>query len=573
MESDEACWGTPVVDVDELRLPISFWKLAAGEGAIRDIQAGTVSLHLRSAIKSCQDSASPSSVVEAPQNVAPLVTLSPPETIQSKYRNDVQSFTIQKLRITSAEYPLYKPEFLNFAVKVKSFEPRVIEITAKSNILKDVSVGDYLSHANLYIQYKESPEESLKVHFFGNWREGHYSVIANYNLDENLLAVESDLKHIPLSQILSQLQKYNLVSKELNGRQVWISAKARSVTAAEQLSKALVEVRDIRLEGDLGDMRIDNLKIKSLDPFTHAPFVVDVQKMDVNKLLLLLNRPKNTLMLGSLGLFSGQAEITSDKKIKMIGEHSGLEFVFSNKGQQELQTIDKMIGAISLTEDLWSFDIQQVIPRGGTFVGNVKLTADRDFKDVAIKARIEELSLATPVQKLMTNGGDVGRMRLETDLELTQGFVSNLSGQLLFDQMTVEGLEIGKTKAKLAWREGQVVLKTEMASLNVSSLSPVVSVLRKITEDQWWQGDQLKLTRLQGELYSQKLKSLSWQNFQAQIGKSGRLSTDGAWTAEGVLKGTVTAREAKQTRRWLIEGTRELPQFTETAGSVGIPRK
>ncbi len=124
------------------------------------------------------------------------MSLSPVDQ-SKKYESDVRGIFIQRLEIIPEKHPQYAADLLNFVVKVKSFEPRIIEITAKSHLLKDQQVGDYLSHANLYVEYKESPEKSLQAHFFGNWREGHYSVIANYTLDERLLAIETDLKHIP----------------------------------------------------------------------------------------------------------------------------------------------------------------------------------------------------------------------------------------------------------------------------------------------------------------------------------------------------------------------------------------
>ncbi len=112
---------------------------------------------------------------------------------------------------------------------------------------------------------------------------------------------------------------------------MWISSRARVVAPLEQIRHSPIEVRETRLEGDIGELRVDRIDVKSIEPLQYSPITIDVKKLDVGKLLFLFNRPKNTSMLGELGVFSGRAEIISDKKMRMTGDHTGLEFVFSIK--------------------------------------------------------------------------------------------------------------------------------------------------------------------------------------------------------------------------------------------------
>ncbi|MNL45242.1 hypothetical protein D3C87_1678730 [compost metagenome] len=78
------------------------------------------------------------------------VTLSPLEQSE-KYANAVRSLSIRKLNIRHDKYPHYATELLSFSVNVRSFEPKVIEVRAKTHLMRDEMVGDYMSHANLYI--------------------------------------------------------------------------------------------------------------------------------------------------------------------------------------------------------------------------------------------------------------------------------------------------------------------------------------------------------------------------------------------------------------------------------------
>ena len=563
MESSQACWFSPVLEVDEIRLPVSLWGLMTRTSPIKNIEADVVKLTLRGNAEDCEkEKQAQKEPKDVEQNAGPLVSLSPSEQAD-KYRNAVSGISIGKFKITLAQYPQYPSELLSFVAKVRSFEPRVIEVTAKTNLMRDEQVGDYLSHANLFLQYKESPEQTVQAHFFGNLREGHYSMIANYTVADHLLNVETDLKHIPLSQILSLMQKYDLVSKDLNGKQVWISTQARMTGNGEKLQEAPLEVNGFRVEGDLGEMYVDQASFTSLAPLKYKPILIDVRKMRVDKLLSFLNRSQKHRIFGDLGSFTGQAEIVSDRNIRLSGEHTGLQFIFSNKGQRELQIIDRMSGDISLLGDSWNFQINRAEPQGGMFIGNVKLKADRDFKDVEVKAAIDELQLAPTVQTLMTNGGEIGVLSLNADAKVLEGRVSVLKGLAQFNKLNVEGMAFGKTKGRFDYVKNEVVVEAQVQNLSVNQTSPGGEVLSQVTAPRWWSAQRLDLKDIKGQFRWKGTQSLQWKNFEAHIGKDGKLLVDGGWNDRGDLSGSVTMKDGKSVKKFSIGGNREEPDFDE----------
>lgn len=566
LESNQACWMAPLLTIDELRLPISIWGVLTGTSVIQKVETDNVVLTLRGNLKDCEkkDEAEKHEVATS----APMVSLSPNEQARQQ-RNAVSELTIQNLKILLNEYPQYPAEFLNFAIKVKSFEPKVIEITAKTHLLRDEQYGDYLSHANLFIEYKESPEPQVQSHFFGNWREGHYSMIGNYTIADHLLNIETDLKHIPLSQVLSLMQKYNLASKDLNGKQVWISANGRMTADVRKIKEAPLEVRNFQVEGDLGEMSSEQITFTSLEPLRYKPIGIDVKKMHVGRLLSFLNRNQSHKILGDLGSFSGRAEIRSENSIRLTGEHSGLEFIFSNKGQRELQVIDRMLGDINLEGDFWTFQVKRVEPRGGTFLGNVNLKADRDFKEVDLKAHIDEMTFAPQVQKLMTNGGEIGIASLNADAKVSNGSLNYLKGLLRVEKMSVEGMDFGKTRGDFDFSHNEIVLSAKVQSLAVGLDSPGADLLRTVTQPEWWSDQQLEMEDLVGQFHFKDFKHLQWKNFQAKISKEKRLLAEGAWDEQGQLKGSLQVRDGKTSKKFLLEGTREEPMFT----SESSPRR
>ncbi len=561
MESLQSCWMAPMLEIDELRLPLSFWGLVTGRAPVESIEANIVTLTMREEFKNCSETelASASRPTEKPAS-APLVTLSRSET-EEKYRNDVRALYVKEFNIVAERYPQYSSRLLDFSTRVKSFEPKVIEVRARTHLLKDEMVGDYLSHANLYLEYKESPSKAVQAHFFGNWREGHYSFIANYNLDDHRLTAETDLKHIPLSQILSILQKYDLASKNLNGKQVWISTKAHWMGPVEDLKNSPLTVRDLHLEGDLGEMHVEQMEFTKFEPLEYRPIRVDIRKLEVEKLLVLLNRPYDARILGSLGQFSGVADINSDRMIRLQGEHRGLEFIFSNKGQRETQVIERMLGEIALSGDKWLIAVNRVEPRDGNFIGNVKVEADRDFKNLEVKAHVDELAFAPTVQNLMTQGGEVGSVSLDGEVRLKGGVLEKAKGLLRVQNMKVEGVEFSKAKTQFEGQQGSLSLNTQVQKMSFAESSPTAGILKQIIPDKFWHGGAFEAQDVNGKFILQDNKIFSWKSFHAKFDKNAQVAADGSWDQDGVLRGNVQVREGSQSRKWVIEGNRDEPRL------------
>lgn len=581
MESSQVCWMSPRLEVDELRLPISIWGALTGSSLIKKIEADNVILTLRANIKDCDrttESNKQSSLAngdvtsEQSSSSKQLVTLSPNEQAQ-KYRNAIGELSIKNFKILLNEYPQYPSEFLDFAVRVKSFEPKLIEVTAKTNLLRDEQVGGYLSHANLFTEYKEVPEPQVQSHFFGNWREGHYSIIANYTIADHLLNVETDLKHIPLSQVLSLLQKYDLVSRELNGKQVWISANARMTGNAQRIKESPLEVKNFRVEGDLGEMYSEQVTFTSLEPLKYKPIGIDVKGMRVGNLLSFLGRNQTHRILGELGSFTGRAEIRSENSIHLAGEHSGLEFIFSNKGQRELQIIDRMLGDIDFTGEQWAFQVRRIEPHGGSFIGDVKLKADRDFKDVTVRARIDEMALAPQVQKLMTGGGEIGPASFNAEAHLSSGELNFLKGLLQIDNMSIEGMDFGKTRGEFDFINNEILMRTKIQDLSLEQTSAGAAIMKQVSEPSWWANGKLEMQDLQGDFHWKDLQHLRWRSAQSKLGKERRLTTEGAWNEQGLLSGSVLVRDGKNKKKYVIEGSRDVPVFNLENVSVHHMRK
>lgn len=563
MESDNECWMQPELTADEIRLPLSFWSLIQGENPVTQVEAGQVKVNLRSLYKNCEKSTEEKKN-ETPQ-IKRFVTLkdsaSAPKGGPSSSTPQVRAILIDQLKILAPN--LAEPVDLNsFAIRLKSNSPRVVEMTAKTHLMRDEMVGDYLSHATVWGEYSEFPRATLQGRLSGNWREGSYQIKASYGMKEEELATELDLKHIPLSQVFQVMRKFQWLKEDLNGRQVWVSLNAQSTIAKSNFKTAQMQMKDVRLEGDLGDLKVDEVRVTSLAPMKYFPFTVNIRRLNGDKLFALMNKPHPAPILGQLGSFDGTAEITDQDHMKLSGVHRGLEFIFSNKGQREMQVLREIAADVSLDRDHWNVKVSRFVPDQGVFDGQLQLAANRDFQTVEVKAKANEIRLSPNVVRLMTAGGQVGAISGDLSMKFQEGKMSHVKGVLNSESADVEGVAFEKARFNVDYSGGEIQSQAQIQKMAISVGSPAFQILKNLIEPDWMSEGKLQMKSLASQFHAQSFKVLGWKNFSAQLEKGGRLSSEGEWDADGVLSGQVQSQVGKASHKWLLSGKRDNPVFT-----------
>ncbi|MGZ3795021.1 MAG: hypothetical protein ACXVB1_01570 [Pseudobdellovibrionaceae bacterium] len=561
MESANECWMKPVLMADEVRLPLSLWALVQGENPITQVEAGQVRIDLRSVYKNCEFA--PSQKSEEAPRVKQFVTLKESAAASKKPQlsSQVQAILIDQLKIFSPH--LSEPVELNtFEIRLKSNSPRVVEMRAKTHLMKDEQVGDYISHATVWGEYSEFPRASLQTRISGNWREGSYHLKANYGMKEEDFTTELDLKHIPLSQAFQILKRFHWLKEDLNGRQVWVSLNIQSSMTKSNLKSAQMHIKDVRLEGDLGDLKIAEAQVISLDPIKYHPFTVDIRRLSAEKLFALLNRPHSAPMLGEMGSFDGTAEVTDHDHIKFSGTHKGLEFIFSNKGQRETQVLKEVAAEISLDKNRWQIQASRLVPDQGVFDGQLSVNADRDLKSFEIKAKANAIRLAPNVIRLMTAGGEIGVLSGDMAMKLQDGQVNHVKGILNSDLLNIEGVSAEKARLNVDFIDGEIQTQAQVQKMAIAVGSPAFQTFKSLIEPEWMSEDRLPMKNITSVFYSKSFKVLSWKNFSAQLEKGGRVSSEGQWNAAGEISGKLQAQVGKINRKWHLGGKRDEPLFT-----------
>lgn len=560
MTSTNPCWMAPRLFADEIRLPLSLSSWLTGKSPIRRVEAGEVELRLTAARPAtCGDQAQLAAPAE-PEKPSGVVSLikRPGARPGLKSGGDVEALEIGRLVVVAEAGPLPGTiDLEDFEFRVRSARPRVYHLRARTRLLKD-RVDD-LIHANIEAEYKEFPEKSLNLNFFGNWREGSYTLTARFDPATEHAAIEARSQHLPLGQLLAVLRRFGVVGTDFEPRRSWLSFNTRIEGPLRALAKQPLALGDVRLEGDLAELQIPKLDIASLQPFRMAPSRIEVKSLDVDRLIEFLHRPHPSHVLNKVGRFSGVAEITDERNFRLVGEHSGLEFIFANQGRRELQAVGGLHGWIRRENGRWRAEIDRADVNQGSFRGDVRLAGDEDLNELNVSVRADELTLRSAVQSLMTQGGEIAPLQGQITARFVDRKLAGLRGSLRVPRIRLAGLEIDRFQAQFDERDGGIRLVPRIDRFVVARDTRAWEVFGQLAPDAWVHDGKLSLSSVGGTLRLKDLNEVRWTKFGAKIdGTRSTMTTDGGWDAGGRLSGSVTVR-GERAMKWRLEGTRDKP--------------
>ncbi|MFZ4403193.1 MAG: hypothetical protein ACOYOK_03750 [Pseudobdellovibrionaceae bacterium] len=577
------CWMNPELSVDQLEMPLSIFALIRNRSPIESLQINEANLVFKSPWKECKtgDTLAPTtnpaqaldSSFKKPLSVtANSSASSSPKAIESEQApvgsvadSRLKHLNIQKLTLRHQFYSEQQDvEFADIRVKVLEGQPLQLVLDAKTHLLKDNLVGDYLSHANLHLEYKTQPEPVAQLHFFGHWREGHYSVVSNYNLLDQKLIVETEVKHIPLSQILELLQNFKIKIPNYNLKQMWASfrAKTEGFTNSNQWP---VSVSDFEIEGDIGELSIENLQLDSVQPLRYQPFTVKLNHLSLDHWIVISNQPSPAGYFGKMGALTGKARWVSENEIYFNGLHEGIEFVFSNRGQREIQSVEQIQCNIRRINDKITVRLSQFKLPQSNLDADVEINANADLDTMSINTQIRQWDFGDKIQKLLTGDGSIGSLQAKMNIQVQKGLLQKMEGYIKSSSVDVEGVVLQEPQWMILGGKDNMKVQFKATSLEVKPLSvafPLIEPLQKSIDqgaDKNWKAYQLK-----SNVEVQSTQKIQWKNFSAVLGadKKSKFTSDGGWGEDGTLYGEVRIKGLGANKfNWQIVGRRDSPQL------------
>lgn len=239
-----------------------------------------------------------------------------------------------------------------------------------------------------------------------------------------------------------------------------------------------------------------------------------------------------------------------------------MEFIFSNKGQREVQVLREIAADLTLDKDHWRVQVSRFVPDQGVFDGQLMVNAQRDLKSLEVKAKANQIRLAPNVVRLMTAGGQVGALSGDMTMKFQDGQMNHIKGILMSESADVEGVAFEKARFNIDFAGGEIQSQAQMQKLSVAVGSPAFQILKDIVEPEWMSDNKLRMKNLSSHFHAKSFSVLGWDHFVAQLEKGGRLTSEGQWNAEGVLSGQVQSQVGKNNHKWQISGKRDDPEFT-----------
>lgn len=563
--SDLECQMSPVLTLDQIRLPLSFSNLILGRVKLSTVELGHGDLVLHNIPAHCYEQ---KIIAKVAPKVVDSVGQSSAVVLPSKFLLDeTSSHPVDRVYIHSLR--LHGP-VENFA----GFELRRVSIDANFDTNKTMArgqlilpleslAGDYDSKADFILTLEEPGKEQssrLSLAANGIWREGQYDFQISSELEKRTFEYDLKASHLPLSQFLSLLKKQKILNLELDGKQEWISFRLASVGLQKAEVAQKIDLHDFKLEGDLGEFSVSKVSIQSLSPLLVQPFQLSAQGVRLSRLLDFFERREVSPIFAELGQFNGVLSFESEKKFEIQGENSGLQFVFSNRGHRELQTMSLLGGHLKFEGSEWKAEIDRIRPLDGLFLGKVTAHADHEFKHVHFQLDVDEMSLAPEVQKLMSGGGSLGAWSGALSADLQFGKLQKAKGQFLINGLDVENLKIRKTQLQILKEpieDAKIRIELSGQDLELAPPSPLFDVLGQINLDSAVRSDHLKL-----QIESNYFQDLSWKLLGLKINNE-NLKSEGGWSSDGKLYGQIKRSAPTAEKKWQIQGTRSKPIFTE----------
>lgn len=555
-DSMNPCWLSPKGEIDAIRLPLDFWQVVQGRITVSQVAVGNVDAQLRATPEDCKMKSETTTTEQFVSTQKP----NPPvedKLFATESRGPISRVYFNTVRIQP--HNLQATTIDIDKLRVDKIDDERFRLTGHLNLGGLTFSGDFSSHAKFDLDYSEV-KSALSIS--GSWREGKYSLYAEADQKAKTFECRGKIQHLPLSQIFALLRKHEIGVGEFDGRQVWLNLDFSSSGPQNFGSAPLMRVDKINVEGDLGNVDGGNFVISKWSPLEISNTNVYLRGFKLEKVFSLLGREKKPQSLGSLGEINGVLRSLGPNHFDLSGEFSGLELVFSNRGERRKQVISLMTGHLDYQDGKWSLLFDKIRPHEGLMLGQVKLAGAEGKPDVDVDVKVEEMHLGPEIQALMTGGGSLGRWSVDFKGTLGRAGLKKMKGQIFAQELNIEGLEMPRMKANLQTSGEKLIVDLTAPRVSVhggsrirSAIDPLLAQFAIKTPI-----DSLVAKDLLLSINFVPHQDLHWKVRPVQFSDL-LLRTDGAWDRDGKLNGKVSLARSNEERQWKITGHREQAVF------------
>lgn len=539
----ESCWGEPLLYAREIELPISFTSFFEKGQPLKKIYIRDAFLEFKSNFV-CEKKGKPTAVAISSENIQ-SIRLRPMKDSPTVPPLVLTDFVFENLKLRQADWVFPDWNFNTLELNAKENRPWYVEVSSNFNIpgMDGVDTG-----AELAAVYKEFPAQVLEVKIKGHWREGAFQVKGLWEGAQKSWTYQSKFDHIPF-QFLRTIAKKTKTPWNWPDKPMWFSFSTQTLLPFTRWESSQHFVKELEVEGDLGELTIPDLEIKSWKPFKVQPFAFKVQHADLNAVFE--KDLKKVNFLESFGKLSGQGQWSSERDVLFTGKVEQIQIPVFHREQKMVQLVKSLDLQAELKSGQWKMTSQKWLLDKGLLNGSFRLEGNQDLSTGQVQLGVDSFKMDSDLLKFMEIITPDLQVVGKINSRWKNSHVQDFSGLLKTDLIETRVFELEKPifnlkRSPLTWDLKIQASQLKIRELSFAALDPNDSSQLKFPYESKAMNALIQLDLGQ---------NLKWNLSSLQIKSSGTVDQSGG------LKGTLSLGPKNQEKSLQLTGSRKNPQF------------
>jgi|GEM_PF-7124078 len=459
--SQNKCWGEPILFSQEVAVPLSIAKWIYAGQPLDQIELNDSFLELRSAIE-CEKT--PAVKKDQKEDSIKMVRIKTKQESVVRPPLVLTGFVFNQLKIRHEKW-IYKDWSLkSLNLNIHENQPWYATLSADFPIPDTESVD---SNVRINLSYKEFPAPLFDLSIDGHWREGNFKMSGLWDQTTQRWSFKTQFDHFSF-QFLKTLALKTKTPWNWPDRPMWFSFSSESSNQFSDWRKSQHLLRGIKVEGDLGQIQIPDLRISSLQPFQVAPFVFQIEKADLTTAFL--GNFKNLSSVKSLGFLTGEGEWLAQDEFRFRGNWLSSKWNPSDSFQylNDFQISNANVQG-SLKKSRWKIVSSDPLIENVQFQGEITLEGDQKLANGSLKSFLSSPELPGQLIKNANSVKSKAVSFVSTHrwTEDSQQALYQLNLDLYeTDQLRIDNLKMNFKKQNPAWdlklQTGSFLLKERL---------------------------------------------------------------------------------------------------------------
>lgn len=409
VKAKDECITNSAIQVDSIVVPFQLSTLFAKKKKFGHVRAGEVRLFMR-----------PSSCKTRIEVSEPVDGFAPFERFfQKRWSKEVVNTTryLDVFSVGSLEL-LRDNQGLAPAI-IKDLEMRFLPDRGESEVSFLIQLGQpWVGEADFGAikVFATIRSDSVTVRGEGNLKEGQIQIESEWAVDRSDLVLNVFSQDLPAQSVLAIAQHWGLMrGLQPNMKNQWLTCDMSLHGAIREFYSLPVNLHQCRLYGDLGEMDIKTTQIKNLKE--GGELNVQIQELDVRKILSNLGLKNNWGYLSHLGQFTGEIKFIDSANYVLSGDVRDAEIYVVNQSGQVKQKINRFIVDLLFKNNLFTGEFNKFLIDEGRIGGAVKFELNTESSG-RFYLNFDHLELPVVLQKILWDGVvKQGRVNAEGKIE------------------------------------------------------------------------------------------------------------------------------------------------------------